>query len=113
MMRRGSPIWMVAAVGAAVAAFVIKYEVRSLEDELARLENELVDRREAIHVLRAEWSYLNRPDRLTELAERHLDLVPMAPAQMGVLVDVPYRPNGLPDYVLTPSISLVTFEATQ
>ncbi len=110
-MRRSSPIWMVAAVGAAVAAFVIKYEVRSLEDELSRLENELVDRREAIHVLRAEWSYLNRPDRLTELAKRHLDLVPMAPAQMSILVDVPYRTDGLPDYVLSTDISLVTFEA--
>lgn len=108
-MRRSSPFWMVMAVCAAVVAFVVKYEVRDLEDELARLQADLNNRQESIHVLRAEWSYLNRPERLTELAQRYLDLTPMAPSQMSVLVDVPYRPNGIPSYVLSPNISLVSF----
>jgi len=109
-MRRGDVLWIALAVAAAVAAFVIKYQVRELEDKLASLETELTQSQETIHVLKAEWSYLNRPERLTELAQRYLDLVPMGPSQMTSLVDVPYRPDDLPDYVLTPNLTLVTFE---
>jgi hypothetical protein len=36
-------------------------------------------------VLLAEWSYLNRPDRLAGLAARHLDLSPMTPGQLGAM----------------------------
>jgi cell division protein FtsL len=110
MMRRGGLFWMVMAVATALAAFVVKNEVRSLEDELATLESELVKSQETIHVLNAEWSYLNRPERLTALAERYLDLVPMGPAQMSTLIDVPYRPDGLPGYDLAPNLTLVNLE---
>ena len=43
-------------------------------------------------VLRAEWSYLNRPDRLSELASRHLALGPVAPVQVGDIAALPARP---------------------
>jgi cell division protein FtsL len=110
MMRRGGLFWMAMAIAAAVAAFVVKYEVRDLEDQLAALESDLVQSQESIHVLKAEWSYLNRPERLTELAERYLDLVPMGPAQMTTLIDVPYRPDGIPGFELSPNLTLVKFE---
>lgn len=110
MMRRGGLFWITMAVCAAVIAFVVKYEVRGLEDKLAALESDLMQSQETIHVLKAEWSYLNRPERLTELAQRYLDLVPMGPTQMSTLIDVPYRPDGIPGYVLTPNLTLVTFE---
>ena len=44
---------------------------------------------DAIHVLGAEWSYLNRPDRLQVLAERYLDLTPIQPAQISTLQTLP------------------------
>ena len=91
MMTRTGFIWCVLAVVAAVAAFTVKYQVRDLESQLAALESRLADGREEIHVLKAEWSYLNRPERLADLAGRYLDLAPMAPAQMGALLDVPLR----------------------
>ena len=108
-MRRGGLFWMVIAIGAAIAAFVVKYEVRDLEDQLAALEHDLVQSQETIHVLKAEWSYLNRPDRLAELANRYLDLVPMGPAHMSTLIEVPYRPDGIPGFVLSPNLTLIKF----
>jgi len=91
MMTRSGLIWCVLALGAALAAFTVKYQVRDLEDALAATQNAIADSREEIHVLKAEWSYLNRPERLADLADRYLELSPMSPAQMAFLVDVPLR----------------------
>lgn len=91
MMTRSGIIWCVLALAAAVAAFTVKYQVRDLEDELAATQAAIADGREEIHVLKAEWSYLNRPERLAALADRYLELSPMGPAQMGSLIDVPLR----------------------
>ena len=91
MISRGGMMWLALAVVAAVAAFTVKYEVRGLEERLAALEGEVASTREAIHVLRAEWSYLNSPERLADLARRHLDLVPMDAGQLGTLLDVPLK----------------------
>ena len=46
---------------------------------------------EAIQLLEAEWTYLNRPDRLARLAKRYLPLKPPAPDAMRTMADVPGR----------------------
>ena len=91
MMTRGGFFWCALAIVAAIVAFTIKYQVRELEEQLVATERAMDESREAIHVLKAEWSYLNRPERLAELAARYLDLQPMDPAQMTALADVPLR----------------------
>lgn len=82
MIRPGVLVWIGAIVLMAVTLFLITYEVQSVEKEIAALNREAVAEEEAIHVLRAEWSYLNRPERLASLAERHLGLQAVAPAQL-------------------------------
>jgi len=42
-------------------------------------------------VLKAEWQYLNRPDRMQVLAEHHLDLQPMQIGQVVRITDIPMR----------------------
>lgn len=82
MIRPAALIWIGLVVVIAVVLFLVKYEVKSLDDELAVLQQDALAQQEAIHVLRAEWSYLNRPERLADLAERHLDLEPVGPGQL-------------------------------
>lgn len=82
MIRPAALLWIGASVIVAIALFLIVYRVKGLEKELTALNQEAVVREEAIHVLKAEWSFLNRPDRLAELAQRHLALQPVAPAQL-------------------------------
>ena len=91
MIRRSLVLWVALAAIVSVALFVVKYEVKALEEEFTRLNREIQRNREAIHVLRAEWSYLNRPDQLADMALRHLDLHPLLAPQMGEIATLPQR----------------------
>ena len=90
-MRKGSTVLFAGlAVAMGAASIVVETEVRDLEDRLAGIQRDLAREQEALHVLRAEWSYLNRPGRLEVLARRHLDLrVPEAGQTMRVS-DLPF-----------------------
>ncbi|MFQ5958989.1 MAG: hypothetical protein ACE5LF_06430 [Alphaproteobacteria bacterium] len=96
-MNGPSTLLWVALIGAmAFGLFQVKYAVQRLEDELARLNRELLASEEAVHVLRAEWSYLNRPERLATLAARHLALAPMTAQQIGGVEALPLRAGEAP-----------------
>ena len=70
MIRPTSLILMVLAATAGGALFQVAFEVSELDDELALLNRDIRTDRDAIHVLRAEWSFLNQPERLEELTRR-------------------------------------------
>ena len=81
MMRWSTVFWGVLAIFAGIGLFIVKYEVRDLESRLAEVNRELVREQETIHVLRAEWSYLARPDRVKPLARKLLGLQPLRAGQ--------------------------------
>lgn len=115
MISRGGVTWLGLALVAAVAAFTLNHETRDLRNELARLEQDLEESRETVRVLHAEWSYLSRPERLEDLALRHLDLAPMAAGQIVELADVPLRMPNPPAAGLAalPGSSRISFEPGQ
>ncbi len=100
MIRPTSLVLLALAAAAGGALFHVSFEVSALDDRLAELNKNIRDDREAIHVLRAEWSFLNQPERLEELARRHLDLMPVAGNQLTGAGTLPVRPEseipGLP-----------------
>lgn len=49
-----------------------KYEVVSLRKQLKTIQNEISQTIDDLKVYNAEWSYLNDPKRLTELANKYL-----------------------------------------
>ena len=93
MIRPTSLILMVLAAAAGGALFQVAFEVSELDDELARLNTDIRTDRDAIHVLRAEWSFLNQPERLEELARRHLDLLPVTGTQIAGTGAIPVLPQ--------------------
>lgn len=96
MIRLSTILWALLVGASGYAMFQVKYEVAQLEDTLARVNRQIVDGREQIRVLNAEWSYLNQPARLDQLAKRYLTLGPIAPAQIGRLDALPRRADAPP-----------------
>jgi hypothetical protein len=96
MIGRTTFLWLLLAALAGYALFQVKYEVVTLEEELARLNAATLREQNQIHVLEAEWSYLNQPQRLEELNERYLHLKPINPAQFGSVASLPPRPEPVP-----------------
>lgn len=63
--------------------FMVKYDVQAKEEQLVKINRQIAIDQEAIHVLKAEWSFLTQPARLAELSERHLPLHPLTSNQIG------------------------------
>lgn len=78
MMRYTVPFFLGVVVGCATFLFSTSQKVQQAEDHLAALRADLAQERQSARVLRAEWDYLNRPDRLEALARQYLDLQPPA-----------------------------------
>ena len=82
-------VHMVLFIVLAVGVYLVKYGVQDVQRELAARKTELAVEKESIHLLNAEWAYLNRPDRLRRLADRHLDLVPLDSRQINQVSVLP------------------------
>ena len=80
-----------ALVSSALYAYSIKYETTLQAEQLQKLKAKAQRERDAIAVLKAEWQFLNRPERLQALADKHLDLQPLQITQMVRLSDIPNR----------------------
>lgn len=96
---RGALYFAAAAAVALTAfwAYRVNYAAQAALDRVSALREEIGREREALTVLRAEWAYLNAPDRLRRLVEAQaeaLALEPMAAARFGDPSDIaPPRPS--------------------
>jgi hypothetical protein len=95
MIRVSVLVWTIILAFLGIGLFQVKYNVQAKERELRDVRRQIEANLTSIHVLEAEWSYLNDPLRLADLARRHTDLVPTTPAQIGDVASLPARP--LPD----------------
>lgn len=92
MIRLSMVFWLAALAVAAIFLYELKHRVQDLEEQLAEVHGEILRDQEAIQVLKAEWSYLNQPSRIAELADRYLDLKPIEASQIASFQEVPEAP---------------------
>ncbi len=87
-------IWGVLFLATGYALFHTAFQVSDLEDELAELNREILAEQESVHVLGAEWTYLNRPDRIEQLSNTLLpELERVRPTQVMHLEALPLKPE--------------------
>lgn len=85
-----SILWLTLTCFVCFGTFVLKNRVHELETELMRLNTGIQNDVKAIHVLKAEWSHLNSPARLRQLAEEHILLTKVRPEQIINLSALPF-----------------------
>ena len=90
MNRLSTLIWMVVIVGAALLLYGVKYRVQAIRTQVAETARQLESEKEAMHVAAAEWAYLNRPDRLQELAAKYLMSSELTVDQVAEIEAIPF-----------------------
>lgn len=89
MSRFSGFTWMILFCVAASALYLVKYRVMDVKDEVAALSQQLAQEKESIRLLDAEWSYLNRPERLEALSAAYLSLEMISPDRVSEWSDLP------------------------
>ena len=82
-----------AVMGLAIWAYDQNQKTQTALNEVRSLRAEIRSLHEAVSVQRAEWAYLNRPQRLRALVEMNysrLGLMPLQGAQFGQIGEIPY-----------------------
>lgn len=86
--------------------FSTAQKVQQADSELRRMQATVAQEEQTIRVLRAEWDYLNRPDRLEALVMNKLDLIPATAESVRNDTDdlpethVPFIPARKPAFTL-------------
>lgn len=79
-----------ALIGAAIYAYSIKYQTIFHAEEIVRLKHEIRVQKDAIGLLRADFVHLSRPERISALSDRFLNL--QQPSLLQIV-----RVDGLPE----------------
>jgi cell division protein FtsL len=95
MMRILNILVIGALVAAAAYVYKVKFEATRQVERVAKLRMEIRQEQDLIASLRAEWSKLDTPARIQELANRHLKTKAIDPRQIDTLRNLPERPPDL------------------
>ncbi len=101
-------------IGLAFWAYHENYKTQEALGKAEKLQHEISQARQRLRVLNAEWAYLNRPDRLRDLAEINFDklgLLPLQPYQFGKVDQVAYPPEE--PMPITSPVDVINMEAPE
>lgn len=84
---------MFSAFCVGLGLFKVKYQVMALENNYKNTLKLVSENKEAIHVLKAELTHLNDPERLQKLAVKHLNFVAINPSHIVTIKELPKNEN--------------------
>ncbi|RLK08524.1 cell division protein FtsL [Ruegeria conchae] len=100
--------------GLALWAYQENYRTQQVVKETQSLQGQIGMAQARLAVLNAEWAYLNRPDRLRELADlnfERLGLLPLRAEQFGRADQISYGED--PDLPIVDPLELQAIAETQ
>ena len=106
MMGRLSVIIALALLlGSAIYAYGIKYDTIVLGEQIARQKIKIQKEKDQIALLKAEWQFLNRPDRIQALSDLQGDMAALHAQQIVRWSDIAMR-NGVTAQPSAPMVSV-------
>ncbi|WP_304618087.1 cell division protein FtsL [Paracoccus sp. (in: a-proteobacteria)] len=75
-------------MGLAFWAYRENYSTQAAMAEMQQVRREIAQLRDELGILRAEWAYLNRPERLRELVDLNFERLPLLPIESGQMLDL-------------------------
>jgi cell division protein FtsL len=78
-----------ALVASAVYVYSLKYQTIYASEQIVKTRHLIAREHDAINILRADYAFLTRPDRLQTLADKQLDMQPLALNQIVKAADLP------------------------
>jgi hypothetical protein len=88
MIRPFTCVCLLMAGASGLYLYHEKYRVQLLDQQIAQTVKATEATRARTNMLRAEWTLLNEPQRLQDLASHYLQLQPLAPSQFVQLADL-------------------------
>jgi cell division protein FtsL len=88
-------VLMAVMIVGAVVSYGMKHKAELAADRVAKLQSGVAKEKNAIQLLRAEWSMLDQPARLQALVSRYSDyfqLQTFTPEQVSTIDEIPLRP---------------------
>jgi hypothetical protein len=108
MIGKSTLVWLCLATVASGILYHTSYRVQEEQEHLSSLNRQILQERQSIQVLRAEWAYLNDPTRLERLTTEHSTLRPTKAAQMVALAAIPDKPEAPAQVAPVPTPSTPT-----
>lgn len=93
MLRLLHCLMVMGLLAAAGYVYDIKYRATAEAQQVQKLRNEIRNEKDRIASARAEWARLSSPDRIQELATRHLNMKPVDSRRFGSVGTLPERPK--------------------
>ncbi|TAL80504.1 MAG: hypothetical protein EPN75_07020 [Beijerinckiaceae bacterium] len=90
MIRLLNVAAIAALIGSAIYAYSIKYQTIFYAEEIVKLQHDIQMQKHAIGLLRADFAHLSRPERISVLTDRFLNM-----QEPGAMQIVPI--NALPE----------------
>jgi cell division protein FtsL len=91
MIKLANAFLVVSVLIAAFFLYSLEHKTRGLERDIAKAEKSIIDEREKIKLLGAEWASLTRPDRIQKLAEEQLKMQTLTAQQIVPISEIGAR----------------------
>ncbi len=83
-------------------AYSENYKTKAAIERLESLQTDIGKARETLDWLKAEWSYLDRPDNIEPLVDRFflsdIQLVPLIARRLADISSIPFRQDANPSF---------------
>ena len=88
MIRYPSFLFVFFIIFVAISLYQIKHSISKKEIEIAKINKDIIQAKSNLYILKAELSYLKRPDRIERIALTKLKMRPVLPIDIWNLEDL-------------------------